>query len=173
MDFGTLLHHNTNPAFALTTMIKRYHTTRNIKEVLIDDSKLKGGFIADVIQFRIVTTDKRTSSYILKYENEQVNGLSTMAKQLGLYDREYYFYKVVSPEVPIRMPQFINTVKRNDGTTCGILLENLLDIGYTVNLNLNTHSIDLTPRPPSFLSIVMSREGNPLMNFATFLTRLI
>jgi hypothetical protein len=144
VDFASLLHHNTNPVFALTSMIKKFHTLRDIKQVLLDDGKLKGGFIADVVQFKVVTSDKRSHSYVLKYENEQVNGLSTMAKQLGLYEREYYFYKVISPEVPIRMPTFINTVKRNDGKTCGILLENLLDAGFTVNLNLNEHSIDLT-----------------------------
>ena len=58
---------------------------------LIDNNKLKGGFIADVVSYKIITSDK-IYSQIIKYENTEENDLSIMAKKLELYEREYYFY---------------------------------------------------------------------------------
>jgi hypothetical protein len=104
---------------------------------------LKGGFIADVISFKIITNEK-IYSQILKYENIEENNLSKMAKKLELYEREYYFYTNISKCVNIKTPVFYNLIIDDNQHTTGIVLENLLDKNYTLNLNLNVESIDIT-----------------------------
>jgi HAD superfamily hydrolase (TIGR01509 family) len=123
----------------------------DIKDVLIDNTKLKGGFIADVISFQI-TTNNKIYPLILKYENTQENNLSSMAKTLELYEREYYFYTHISNNLNICIPKFYNLIvgeienhaNKNEEKNIGIVLENLLDKKYKINLNLTTESIDVT-----------------------------
>jgi hypothetical protein len=106
---------------------------------------LKGGFIADVIGFKIYTEDGNVYSCILKYENEQSNNLSIMANRLKLYEREYYFYTDIADKINcIKIPKFYNLLVDNNYRTCGMVLENLNDKKYKVNLNLTTESIDVT-----------------------------
>jgi HAD superfamily hydrolase (TIGR01509 family) len=59
----------------------------NIDELIIDNAKYKGGFIADVIGFKVVK-DGQTSDYVVKFENENPNSLSDMANRLQLFQRE-------------------------------------------------------------------------------------
>lgn len=113
------------------------------KYILVDETKLKGGFIADVIGFKLITTN-RDYSLILKYENKNENNLSSMAKKLQLYDREYYFYTNISNTVNINIPKFYNLILDENENQIGIVLENLLEKGFKVNLNLNRESIDVT-----------------------------
>jgi HAD superfamily hydrolase (TIGR01509 family) len=113
------------------------------KDILVDETKLKGGFIADVIGFKLITTN-RDYSLILKYENKHENNLSSMAKKLQLYDREYYFYTNISNTVNINIPKFYNLILDENDNQIGIVLENLLEKGFKVNLNLNIDSIDVT-----------------------------
>jgi hypothetical protein len=67
-----------------------------------------------------------------------------MAKKLKLYEREYYFYKNISQFVNIKIPIFYNLLFDNDYNTIGIVLENLFDKKYELNLNLNIESIDIS-----------------------------
>jgi len=127
----------------LNGLIKSNSIIDNIEEIIIDDLKLKGGFIADVISFKIITKEKKYSQ-ILKYENKDVNNLSLIAKQLNLYEREYYFYTNISKYININFPKFINIVVNENYKNIGIVLENLFDKTYKINLNLNLESIDTT-----------------------------
>ena len=52
----------------LINIIKNSSNIKNIKNIMIDDKNLKGGFIADVISFKIITNDE-IYSQILKYES--------------------------------------------------------------------------------------------------------
>lgn len=116
-----------------------------IHEVRMDDTKLKGGFIADVLSFIGVTYNNQSVSYILKYENEQENNLSKMAKRLKLYEREYYFYTDISKYVNVRVPQFRYLLRDDSFIKKGIVLENLWASGnYVINLNLNNERIEVT-----------------------------
>jgi beta-phosphoglucomutase-like phosphatase (HAD superfamily)/molybdopterin-guanine dinucleotide biosynthesis protein A len=122
-------------------------TKYDINAVIIDKNKLKGGFIADVIEFKINTKDNNCYSFILKYENTEINNLSIMAKQLQLYSREYYFYQEISASVNIKIPKFISLIKQGEGNThnaCGIILENLFVKHYKNNLNLNNEKMDVS-----------------------------
>jgi len=125
-------------------LIKNNSTIDNITDVLFDTNKLKGGYIADVIGFKCITEDGKIYSQILKYENENENNLSNMAKKLELYKREYYFYEKISNKININIPKFYNLILNEQFENVGIVLENLLDKQYKINLNLNETSIDVT-----------------------------
>jgi hypothetical protein len=112
--------------------------------MVIDPLKLKGGFIADVIQLKTHMNDGSLEHYVLKYENSESNNLSKMAKQLELYQREYYFYKNISSYVPIKVPKMRAMFQDNEYIDRGIILEDLLERGLKINLNLNTENIDIS-----------------------------
>lgn len=111
--------------------------------VVINETKLKGGFICDVIDFT-VENSKQKSFYILKYENNELNQLSVMAKQLELYKREYYFYKEIQPEINIHTAKYIKILKNEEYQNIGIILENLFKKNMKINLNLNIENIDIS-----------------------------
>ena len=142
-DVNNLFTPSINVIDYLKKIIINNNNLLDITDVLIDENKLKGGFIADVISYKIITTDN-VYSQIIKYENTQENNLSIMAKKLKLYEREYYFYKNISQFVNIKIPIFYNLLFDNDYNTIGIVLENLFDKKYELNLNLNIESIDIS-----------------------------
>lgn len=110
----------------------------------INDIKLKGGFIADVISC-VIITEVDSIYLILKHENETNNDLSNMAKQLDLYNREYYFYTSVSSYITnIKYPKFFNLLKNNNNKVYGIILEDLNKKKYKINLDLNVENINVT-----------------------------
>uniref|UniRef100_A0A6C0ARX2 CHK kinase-like domain-containing protein n=1 Tax=viral metagenome TaxID=1070528 RepID=A0A6C0ARX2_9ZZZZ len=128
-------------------IIKEIATNMNcsIDNVIIDKNKLKGGFIADVIGFTVCdNSGDSILSYVLKYENSDMNMLSNMAKQLQLYSREYYFYEHISKYVPVHVPRFICLLKNDEFDNCGIILENMFELGYRLNINLNNETIDIS-----------------------------
>jgi HAD superfamily hydrolase (TIGR01509 family) len=143
LNINAFINDENNTVNYLKKIIEKNSAIVNIKEILLNENKLKGGFIADVISYKIVTNDK-TYSQIMKYENTQENNLSNMAKQLKLYEREYYFYTNISHSVNINIPKFHNLVLDENNNTIGVVLENLFDKNYKNNLNLNLKSIDLT-----------------------------
>jgi HAD superfamily hydrolase (TIGR01509 family) len=128
----------------LKNIIIKNNKYYDIKDVLIDIDKLKGGFIADVISFKLITKNDEIHSQILKFENNQENNLSIMAKKIQLYEREYYFYTNISSQINIQIPKFHNLLVNNENINIGIVLENLIDKKYKVNLNLNLENIDVT-----------------------------
>lgn len=138
-DFSENISHKLlNSTAMFEDQLKRF-IARDYSDVEIDSKKLKGGFIADVLQLRVNGLD-----CVLKLESRGVNSLSQMATQLQLYDREYYFYDTVSKYMKnIRIPRFIGLVKDDNFRTIGMILENLFTSGKLVpNLNLNTVGID-------------------------------
>ena len=129
----------------LKQLILKNTTIDNIKEIVMDENKLKGGFIADVISFNAITTNNKSYSLVLKYENDEINNLSFMAKKMELYEREYYFYTNISDAINVCIPKFYHLIiDEEKNKRVGIVLENLLDKNYKINLNLNTESIDVT-----------------------------
>jgi beta-phosphoglucomutase-like phosphatase (HAD superfamily)/GTP:adenosylcobinamide-phosphate guanylyltransferase len=129
----------------LIEIVKKYSSIQEIDEVIIDNNKLKGGFIADVISLKILSKSGEIYPQILKYENKENNNLSIMAKQLQLYQREYYFYKYISSKIKnIKIPKFYNLIKNEKNENYGILLENLNEKNFKINLNLNIVSVDVT-----------------------------
>jgi len=116
----------------------------NIDKLIIDSTKYKGGFIADVIGFKVVK-DQIISDYVLKFENENSNSLSEMANRLQLYQREYYLYENLANVLPLKIPKYISILKDENGKKKGIVLENMLMRDeFKLNLNLNTENIDVS-----------------------------
>ena len=116
----------------------------NIVNVIIDDTKLKGGYISDVLSVRLIT---ETTEYdcVIKLENKNETQLAIMATKLGLYDREYYFYENISKYVNVKIPKFYGLIKNNNFDTIGILMENLYKTGnFDINIDLNIADIDIS-----------------------------
>ena len=115
-----------------------------IENILIDETKLKGGYISDVIALKI-QTDTGILECVLKLENTNETPLSVMAKKLGLYERENYFYDAVSRYVNISCPKFYGLIKDNELNTIGILMENLnITSSNKLNLDLNKENINIS-----------------------------
>ena len=122
----------------------------SINEIIIDETKLKGGYIADVIKILMIT-NTQTINCILKYENKNITNLSFMANKLDLYEREYYFYETISHYINVKIPKFYGLVKDENDNNFGLILENLFNKNNTntnrnlqINLNLNTEKIDIS-----------------------------
>ncbi|NCA20561.1 MAG: DUF1679 domain-containing protein [Crocinitomicaceae bacterium] len=81
-------------------------------------------------------------SCVLKMENKNESLLSTMSTQLDLYNKEYYFYDVVSKYVPIKYPKTYGLIKDDKFNNIGVLLENLNTKDYVINLNLNEENVE-------------------------------
>ena len=115
-----------------------------IKDIIINETKLKGGYISDVIGIQIIT-DKKTLNCVLKLENTNDTKLSIMAKKIGLYERENYFYNTISKYININCPDFYGLVRDDNLNVIGILMENLNVSGnYSLNLDLNNHDINIS-----------------------------
>ena len=146
----------------LEEKLKRFIAKDYGSNVEIESKKLKGGFIADVLQVRINNND-----CVLKLESNGMNSLSQMANQLQLYAREYYFYDAISKYVKdVRIPQFVGLVKDDNFKTIGILLQNLYIGGKLVpNLNLNVVSIDISLKIVDKMARLHAQFWNkPLLN---------
>ena len=138
--------HTSSGASYLRSLIFSTTDTSNVKDVCFDAEKLKGGFIADVVSFQVVTHNNTIHHRILKYENMEENNLSSMATKIQLYQREYYFYTNISPFVNVRIPKFYHLVVDNAKSEqpIGIVLENLLTRNLVPNLTLSEESVDVT-----------------------------
>jgi HAD superfamily hydrolase (TIGR01509 family) len=112
----------------------------SIIDVNIDETKLKGGFIADVVKFTMKTNINNINC-ILKYENKNITNLSFMANKLDLYEREYYFYEYISHYINIKIPKFYGLVKDENNKNFGLILENLF-INRDIKNNINENTID-------------------------------
>ena len=140
--------------------IIKHNVLMNINEVTIDNNKLKGGYIADVIGIKI-KDNKNTYNCVLKCENKNVTSLSIMATKLDLYEREYYFYENLSKHVNINIPKFISLIKDTNNINSGILLENLLvEKHFSINLNLSKESINVSLRIIDSMTMLHSKFWN-------------
>jgi HAD superfamily hydrolase (TIGR01509 family) len=132
----------------------------DIQHIAIDDNKLKGGFISDVLSLKIVLDTGEQLNCVAKMENTNETPLSLMAKKLGLYERENYFYESISKYVNIRIPKFYGLIRDDDSNTIGILLENLNKCDYKLNVNLNTVEIDISLKVISEMAKFHSKFWN-------------
>jgi HAD superfamily hydrolase (TIGR01509 family) len=115
-----------------------------IEDIIINETKLKGGYISDVIGLEIIT-DKKTLHCVLKLENKNETKLSIMAKKLGLYERENYFYDTISKYINIKCPEFYGLIRDDNLNVIGILMENLnVSDRYSLNLDLNNQDINIS-----------------------------
>jgi HAD superfamily hydrolase (TIGR01509 family) len=127
----------------IKSYIRSSMCNENITDIIINDEKLKGGFISDVISLKIIT-DKQTRHCVLKLESKNVTFLSKMSNELGLYEREYYFYSNISQYIPIKYPPNSIIIKDENFDNIGILMDNLFIENFKINLNLNTEKLEVS-----------------------------
>ena len=133
----------------------------DIQHIVIDDNKLKGGFISDVLSLTIGLSSGKQLSCVAKMENKHETPLSMMAVKLGLYERENYFYESISKYVNIRTPKFYGLIRDDDSNIIGILMENLNNNGnYKLNENLNRANIDISLKVISEMAKFHSKFWN-------------
>lgn len=130
-------------AYDIKKMIYNSLKQYDIKDIKLDTTKLKGGYISDVIKVSIELHSGNTMDCVLKYENDYTSSLTKMAYKLGLFDREYYFYESISNYINIHVPKYLGTIKDSNFISKGILLENIHQDGFYLNLDLNK-SIDVS-----------------------------
>lgn len=149
--------------------IKTYITKSlnlKIKNIIIDETRLKGGYISDVIALNI-ETDTEILDCVLKIENKNETKLSIMATKLGLYERENYFYDAVSKYINISCPKFYGLIKDDELNNIGILMENLnINKSHILNLDLNKHDINISLQVISELAMFHSKYWNKDINRA-------
>lgn len=143
LNIEDLIKQNSNIVDYITKLLLKNSTIGNIKKIILDRDKLKGGFIADILSFQVITNENAKISQILKYESENENDLSLIANKLKLYEREYYFYETISHTICIKTPKYYNMVLDNKNKKIGIVLENLFEKNMKNNLDLNIESIDV------------------------------
>ena len=141
-DFRSVINSTNIHVGLLKNMIKKSLIQYDIKSIEINSNKLKGGFISDVLEVNITTKDEIHLSCVLKMENKNDSFLSKMSNHLDLYNKEYYFYDVVSKYVSIKYPKTYGLIKDDKFNNIGVLLENLNTKDYVINLNLNEENID-------------------------------
>lgn len=143
LNINNLLEYNNMNKDKIISYIKNSIININITNIEFLDHKLKGGFISDVIGLKIYT-DKEVLDCVLKLENKNETFLSKMANDLGLYEREYYFYDSLSKYVPVKIPEFYGLIKDEHFNNIGILMNNLVNLNYKLNLDLNKEKIDVS-----------------------------
>jgi HAD superfamily hydrolase (TIGR01509 family) len=127
----------------------------DIQNIIIGNTKMKGGFISDVLEVTIVTENKNISC-VIKVENKKENFLTIMSNHLELYNREYYFYDSISKFIPIKTPQFYGLLKDDHGENIGILMENINKSNFKLNLNLNHENLSVSLKIIDSLSLLHS-----------------
>jgi HAD superfamily hydrolase (TIGR01509 family) len=143
INYDSIINNTNNKLEYLEKMILQTLNKRfNIKTLELNTNKLKGGYISDVIQAKIILSSDETLNLILKYENDYTSSLSKMAYKLGLFDREYYFYESISNYININIPKFYGIIRDIDFNSKGILLENINNTDFKLALDLNKESID-------------------------------
>jgi len=167
IELETLFNYSNCKISKIETMIRKSLSNRmNIDKITINNNKLKGGYISDVIELTIKLVDSYDIiNCVLKLENKQTNKLSDMAKLLDLYGREYYFYENIYNYVNICVPKFYGIIKDDDFNSVGLLLENLNTDDFILNLNLNKKPISVSLDVIDILSKFHARFWNkPLKN---------
>lgn len=120
------------------------------QRIYIHNTKLKGGFIADVVGVDVYSQpgNRKRECVIKLQSHNDTTKLAQMASKLGLYEREYYFYEHVRPHLPshVHAPECHAIIRDPQGTPQGILLERLSPPDYVINLDLNHEptSVSLT-----------------------------
>jgi beta-phosphoglucomutase-like phosphatase (HAD superfamily)/GTP:adenosylcobinamide-phosphate guanylyltransferase len=115
----------------------------NIKSINIHNNNIKGGYISDVIKVDILLSNNELLKTILKKENKSENNLSLMVNKLQLYEREYLLYENIYNYLNINIPKFYGIIRDNNLEKIGIILENINNDNFILNLDLNKQSIDV------------------------------
>ncbi len=160
VDLAVLLQTENRGIDHLVDCIRHSFPQHDIRSVQLSPTKLKGGFISDVVAVHIETRDASLNC-VLKLENKEPTFLSRMATELDLYEREYYFYESLSAYVPLQLPKFHGLVKDRAFRNVGVLMENLAARkGFRAGLDLNAEPIEVSLRIVDRIATLHARFWN-------------
>ena len=132
----------------------------DIKDIIIDENKMKGGYISDVINIILVLNNGNEIKCILKKSNIGENKLSIIAEQLDLYNNECYFYEQLSHYVNINIPKYYATIRDDNYNIIGLLMENVTDENIILNLNMNEQNVNIVLSVIDNLTLLHSKFMN-------------
>lgn len=145
--YDTLMEYNNNYEEEINTLKNNiYNSLKNsldIKTINIHTDNLKGGYISDVIKVDILLNDDKLIKTILKKENKIENNLSLMVKNLKLYEREYFLYENIYNYLNINIPKFYGIIRDDELNRIGVILENINNNNFSLNMDLNKQSIEI------------------------------
>jgi beta-phosphoglucomutase-like phosphatase (HAD superfamily)/choline kinase len=142
IDIKTILENKNNKLLLIEKYVKD-SINLDINKVSINSNKMKGGYISDVLECTLKLYDGKNLNCVIKIENKNESFLQKMANELGLYEREYYFYESIYKMTNINVPKCHGIVYDENFHKFGILMENLTET-HNINLNLNKENIDVS-----------------------------
>jgi beta-phosphoglucomutase-like phosphatase (HAD superfamily) len=142
LDINKILEYKNNKLVSLEKYIKN-SINLTVDKITINNNKMKGGYISDVLHCIIKLVDGNILDCVVKIENKNESFLQKMANNLGLYEREYYFYESIYKMINISVPKCYGIIYDDNFKKIGILMNNLSDT-HNLNLNLNTENIDIS-----------------------------
>ena len=137
LNIATLWEYKNNHFGSLAQWIRQSLKTLPISDVRVAETTRKGGDIADVYSVVLVLKDGTELACVLKAENAHESALSTMSKELGLYEREYLFYAQFANHTPVSTPKYYGIIKDNHFRNVGVLLADLTAEGGVAGIDLN------------------------------------
>jgi beta-phosphoglucomutase-like phosphatase (HAD superfamily)/thiamine kinase-like enzyme len=160
LDYLDILKESSNIIKLLKKNILHSMRHKNILDLEINNNKLKGGYIADIIEITLLS-ENNIYKAVFKYENIVDSMLNRMANKLNLYKREYYFYEKIQKYLNIiKTPRSFGIVySKEDHSVMGILLEDLKDrnvISFTATFD----NIDLSLKIIKRLAAMHSQFWN-------------
>lgn len=144
LEIASLWEHKNIHIGSLARWIRQSLQTLPISDVRVAETKRKGGFIADVYSVVLVLKDGTELACVLKAENAHESALSTMSKELGLYEREYLFYAQFANLAPIDTPKYYGIIKDDQFRNVGILLGDLTAEGGVPGLDLPNEPLSVS-----------------------------
>jgi beta-phosphoglucomutase len=144
LEIASLWEYKNNNIGSLARWIRQSLRTLPISDVRVDETKRKGGFIADVYSVVLVLKDGTELACVLKAENAHESALSTMSKELGLYEREYLFYSQFANHAPVATPKYYGIIKDDRFRNVGILLGDLTAEGGVPGIDLNREPLSVS-----------------------------
>ena len=125
----------------ITLLIKNTLHYMPIKNIEINSSDIKTGYICDIKSYLINYLNNKSENIILKINNTN-NELSKTAELLNLYYNEEYFYKNISNHINVNVPKYYGIVHISD-VKHGIILSDLTHYDGVFNINLNNNIVEL------------------------------
>ena len=135
---------NTDKYNIIKKMIReQFKCEYDITNIIVHKTKMKGGFIADIIAIDIMTPE-HIYKCVLKMKNTAENMMTYMSEKLDLFGVESYFYESISTYVNVHTPTFYCNLRDERMNLFGILMKRIEGSEFILNLILNKEDISVT-----------------------------
>lgn len=164
LDVSTMKNDNLESLKSLIGETYKHAFHSDVVSFVLDETKMKGGFISDVLKVRFILENGNTQNCVLKLTNQNQTDLCKMANELKLYERENNFYGHMKHYMNINTPKCFGLLKNERFETMGILMDDLLSEDkcgeYVLNLDLNDEPVEVSFRIISELAKMHAKFWN-------------